>query len=41
LDDTGFGADGEDGAGEGGGIHSGHSCVDRIMPNRQRMSRKK
>lgn len=41
LDDTGLGADGEDDAGEGGGIHSGHSCVDRRMPNRQRMSSKK
>ena len=41
LDDTGLGADGEDGAGGGAGIHSGHSCVSRRMPNRQRMSSKK
>lgn len=33
LDDTGLGADGEDGAGGGADIHSGHSCVDRRMPN--------
>jgi hypothetical protein len=34
LDDTRLGADGQDGAGGGAGIHSGHSCVNRRMPKR-------